>query len=126
VTNTELLRLRILLNSDSPGYPMGSQWARELLVQYKAGQWIDIFELMRRNRMEMGFHRYGPLELQGLINRAYDNVGSISDRCAAYKDDANLEHMIDIANLAMIEFVQGLARGQRVVATDDALHAKEK
>lgn len=61
------------------------------------------FEEYRRNRMLMGYFRYGPLIYQ--IGKAkYDNIGSIEKRIAQYKKDNNREHLVDIANLAMIEF----------------------
>lgn len=61
------------------------------------------FEEYRKNRMLMGYFRYGPLVCQ--IGKAkYDNIGSIEKRIAQYKKDHNREHLVDIANLAMIEF----------------------
>lgn len=61
------------------------------------------FEEYRKNRMLMGYFRYGPLVCQ--IGKArYDNIGSIEKRIAQYKEDHNREHLVDIANLAMIEF----------------------
>lgn len=61
------------------------------------------FDEYRKNRMIMGYFRYGSLRSQ--IGKAkYDNVGSILKRLSIYKSDHNREHLVDIANLAMIEF----------------------
>ena len=61
------------------------------------------FEQYRQNRMIMGYFRYGSLQSQ--IGKAqYDNVGSIEKRLLLYRADHNREHLVDIANLAMIEF----------------------
>ena len=61
------------------------------------------FEQYRKNRMIMGYFRYGSLASQ--IGKAqYDNVGSIEKRLLLYRADHNREHLVDIANLAMIEF----------------------
>lgn len=61
------------------------------------------FEQYRKNRMIMGYFRYGSLASQ--IGKAkYDNVGSIKKRLLLYRADHNREHLVDIANLAMIEF----------------------
>ena len=50
----------------------------------------------------MGYFRYGSLQSQ--IGRAkYDNVSSIEKRLSI-KSDHNREHLVDIANLAMMEF----------------------
>ena len=66
-------------------------------------QSCPIFEEYRKNRMIMGYFRYGSLQSQ--IGRSkYDNVGSIEKRLSIYKNDHNREHLVDIANLAMIEF----------------------
>lgn len=61
------------------------------------------FEQYRKNRMIMGFFRYGSLADQ-IGKSKYDNVGSIARRLALYNKDRNREHLVDIANLAMIEF----------------------
>lgn len=61
------------------------------------------FERYRKNRMIMGFFRYGSLADQ-IGKSKYDNVGSIARRLALYNKDRNREHLVDIANLAMIEF----------------------
>ena len=55
------------------------------------------FEEYRKNRMIMGYFRYGSLQSQ--IGRAkYDNVGSIEKRLSIYKSDHNREHLVDIAH----------------------------
>ncbi len=61
------------------------------------------FEEFRKNRMLMGYFRYGSLKAQ-IGKSKYDNIGSISKRLALYIKDKNREHLVDIANLAMVEF----------------------
>lgn len=61
------------------------------------------FEEYRKNRMIMGFFRYGPF-ICYIGKPKYDNIESIERRIAQYKTDHNREHLVDIANLAMIEF----------------------
>ena len=81
------------------------------------------FEQYRKNRMIMGYFRYGSLQSQ--IGRAkYDNVGSIEKRLSIYKSDHNREHLVDIANLAMIEFATHPEYPFR--PSDDGLHAAKK
>ena len=61
------------------------------------------FEEYCKNRMIMGYFRYGSLTSQ--IGKAkYDNIGAINRRLALYNKDHNREHLVDIANLAMVEF----------------------
>lgn len=79
------------------------------------------FEEYRKNRMIMGFFRYGSLESQ--ISKAkYDNIGSIKRRLSLYMEDKNREHLVDIANLAMIEFATHPE--YPFCASDDVEHAK--
>lgn len=81
------------------------------------------FEEYRKNRMIMGYFRYGSLQSQ--IGRAkYDNIGSIEKRLLLYREDKNREHLVDIANLAMIEFATHPDYPFR--ASDDGLHAAKK
>lgn len=81
------------------------------------------FERYRKNRMLMGYFRYGSLQSQ--IGKAkYDNVGSIKKRLELYLSDSNREHLVDIANLAMIEFATH--PDYPFVAADDGLHTQKK
>lgn len=86
-------------------------------------QSCPIFEEYRKNRMIMGYFRYGSLQSQ--IGRAkYDNVGSIEKRLSIYKSDHNREHLVDIANLAMIEFATH--PDYPFNPSDDGVHAAKK
>ena len=81
------------------------------------------FETYRKNRMLMGYFRYGSLQSQ--IGKAkYDNVGSIEKRLSIYKSDHNREHLVDIANLAMIEFATH--PDYPFNPSDDGVHAAKK
>lgn len=81
------------------------------------------FEEYRKNRMIMGYFRYGSLQSQ--MGRAkYDNVGSIEKRLLLYRGDKNREHLVDIANLAMIEFATH--PDYPFHPSDDGVHAARK
>ena len=81
------------------------------------------FEEYRKNRMIMGYFRYGSIQSQ--IGKAkYDNIGSIEHRLSIYKSDHNREHLVDIANLAMIEFATHPNYPFRAV--DDGIHTQPK
>lgn len=86
-------------------------------------QSCPLFEQYRKNRMIMGYFRYGSLQSQ--IGRAkYDNIGSIEKRLSIYKSDHNREHLVDIANLAMIEFAT--RPDYPFKAADDGVHVVKK
>ena len=66
-------------------------------------QWNRDFETKMRTRLAMGFFRYGALPAQIGKNK-YDNIESVKRRIAAYEADHNREHLIDVANLCLVEF----------------------
>ena len=73
--------------------------------------------------MIMGYFRYGSLQSQ--IGRAkYDNIGSIEKRLLLYRGDRNRERLVDITNLAMIEFATHPDYLFR--PSDDGVHAARK
>lgn len=72
---------------------------------FAAAQWSDEFERLMRNRLIMGALRYGPLGARG--KPQYDRVASIKKRLDKYAADGNLEMLVDAANLALLEFVEG-------------------
>lgn len=80
------------------------------------------FERLCSNRMVMGAFRYGIMQ-QGRSN-GYDNVESIIQRARLYQEDGNLEHLCDIANLAMIAFETGQHPQRHFRASDDGCHTR--
>ena len=78
------------------------------------------FEEFRMNRKIFGAMRYGRLGAKG--KPKYDRVGDMIRRLEAFKIDGNAEHLIDVANLAELEFVEG---DRIIMATDDGEHTKE-
>ena len=80
------------------------------------------FERLCRNRLILGAFRYGLLGAPG--KPEYDRTSCMIRRLEQYRGDGNAEHLCDVANLAMLEFVEGRHNGVR--ATDDAEHTKPK
>ena len=91
------------------------------LDELKKSEWVPEFIKYMLNRMVMGFFRYGYIHTQPLDR--YDFVAEIERRLNLYKKDGNLEHMVDIGNLAMIQFFKGIKfLGQRMLSVDDGTH----
>lgn len=68
-----------------------------------AGKRCATFDRLRNNRLMMGHLRY---ESCGVSRDAsYDVVGSMIKRLEEYRMSGNLEHLVDVANLAEIEFI---------------------
>jgi hypothetical protein len=112
MTNTEFLRRRILerANIKLPNLP-------SLMKTEKS----DEFERLRMNRKVLGAMRYGLLGSPGKPN--YDRVSCMIRRLNEYLRDKNAEHLVDVANLAELEFVEGKHNG--VIPSDDGIHTEE-
>lgn len=91
------------------------------LDEIYATQWSPEFEQLMRNRLAMGFFRYGALPKQIGCHK-YDNLGSIEKRLSLYRENKNRELLVDIANLALVEFVVHPEHPFKPV--DDGVHAE--
>jgi hypothetical protein len=60
------------------------------------------FESLMHNRLIMGALRYGRLKCFG--KQQYSRIESILKHLKIYQETGNQEHLVDIANLAMLEF----------------------
>jgi hypothetical protein len=115
-TNTEWLRQRITAGLDTD--PVGDK--TQSLETLLESQVSDEFRTLCDNRMVMGAFRYGLLVDQVRVN--YDNVGSMITRLKLYQETGNLEHLVDVANIAMVEFVTGNHPLAHFDAADDDVH----
>ncbi len=92
------------------------------LEHLRLSEWSPEFEKLMRNRLIMGALRYGSL---GEIGKPmYDRLTSIERRIQLYRETGNTEHLVDIANLAMVEFVEGTHPLKHWESVDDGEHAK--
>ena len=80
------------------------------------------FECLRTNRMVMGYFRYGPV-INRIGKEVFDNISSIIDRAKLYMQDHNREHLVDIANLAQVEFMTH--PNYPFNAADDGIHTNK-
>jgi hypothetical protein len=69
-------------------------------------EWVPEFECYMRNRFVMGALRYGTMAENKARRTPYDRVSSMIKRLQSYRASGNLEHLVDVANLAMLEFDQ--------------------
>jgi hypothetical protein len=79
------------------------------------------FDQLRINRKIIGAFRYGMIGAHG--KPRYDRVSDCIERLRLYQQDHNAEHLVDVANLMELEFVEGDAV---VTPTDDGTHTREK
>ncbi|MFZ4394166.1 MAG: hypothetical protein ACOYOU_00910 [Kiritimatiellia bacterium] len=74
------------------------------------------------NRKILGGMRYGMFRSQD--KPRWDMVSAMIKRLQRYQKDGNAEHLVDVANLAELEFVAGNHKG--VAAADDGEHVQQK
>lgn len=75
------------------------------LQELQKSEWSELFEQLMRNRLVMGAFRYGRLGAEG--KSQFDRVEYMERCLQKYKETGNLECLVDIANLALVEFVEG-------------------
>ena len=92
------------------------------LAALKTSEWSAEFEQAMRNRLIMGALRHGPIGAPG--KPRYDRVESMTRRLALYAADGNREHLVDVSNLALLEFVEGTHPNGHWAPTDDGEHTK--
>ena len=63
------------------------------------------FERLRMNRKICGAVRYGLLGARD--KPKWDRISDAIRRLEAYRQDSNAEHLVDVANLCELEFVEG-------------------
>jgi hypothetical protein len=88
----------------------------------KKSEWSEEFERGMRYRLIIGAFRYGRLREPN--KPQYDRVSDIKNRIVRYEKDGNLEHLIDIANICLCEFVEGDHPKRHFKSQDDAEHTK--
>jgi len=96
------------------------------LAERRKEQWSNRFEQLMRQRLLMGSYRYGPFRLQPVGRYAYDYPGDALRRIQEYIDSGNMEHLIDVANLCLLEFEHGTHPKKHFAATDDGTHNKQR
>jgi hypothetical protein len=115
-TITDLIRTRLLhlVEASTPRIPD--------LDQLMLSEVNMEFEQLRMNRMVMGAMRYGLLRAKG--KKKFNRVESMIHRLKQYEVDRNAEHLLDVANLAQLEFTEGSHNG--VIAQDGGHHTTHK
>ena len=86
-------------------------------------EWSDEFERYMRNRLLMGAFRYA--RLHDPETPQWNTIASIISRAERYLQDGNQEHLVDIANLALVEFCRPSCHpNPRFAPADDGYHAE--
>ena len=87
-------------------------------------EWSRDFEEKMRNRLVLGAFRYGCIGRAG--KKRWHRTADIQRRAALYQETGNTEHLVDIANLALLEYVEGRHPKKHFASHDDGEHTKEQ
>jgi hypothetical protein len=115
----DILRRRLL---DAAG--LTREVVRADPTELERTEWCEEFERLQRNRLIIGALRYGRLGAPG--KPQWDRVPDMIRRLEAYQADGNLEHLVDVANLAMAAFVEDRHPERHFAAADDGQHTMPK
>ena len=88
----------------------------------KKSEWNHYFEKLMRNRLILGALRYG--KLLAPDKPKYDRVNAMIKRLKTYQTTGNKEHLVDVANLSMLEFTECHHPKQHFHPIDDGEHVK--
>lgn len=91
----------------------------------RKGQWCRPFEKLMRNRLIMGALRYETFQEKENKDHGYDLIGSAISRLQKYQSTGNMEHLVDVANLCMIEFACPSHSNPTWESIDDGEHVKK-
>jgi len=94
------------------------------LSELRQTEWVPEFEQYMRNRLLMGAFRYE--RMHDPTKGDYDILKDCRRRLGLYENDGNLEHLVDVANLCMIEFLHSRHPKKHFTATDDGEHCKKR
>ena len=88
--------------------------------ELRKSEWCEEFEQLMRNRLIMGAIRYGKLNEQD--KPTYERAKTMAKKVALYVETKNKEVLVDLANYAMIEYIEPSEEGTYFAATDDMNH----
>ena len=106
------------------GLPENELRAAPPLEDLRASEWDPTFERLMRNRLVMGAIRYGRMGEGG--KPRYDRVGSMIKRILEFRKSGNKELLVDVANLCMLEFVEGDHPAAHFYAKAEGEHVETK
>ena len=92
------------------------------IADLRKSQMSKKFIELMENRMVMGTFRYGKWQDNKKNGIKYDRVGSIRKRLDKFEETGNTEYLVDIANLAMIEYEISDHPKKHFLSIDDGLH----
>lgn len=72
-------------------------------MEIMKSEYSEEFDILRKNRIEVSYHKYGPARKNFGEGRV-DAIATAELCIAAFKKDHNTEHLVDAANYLMFRF----------------------
>lgn len=86
-------------------------------------EWSLEFERLMRNRLIQGAFRYGLIGASA--KPEFDRIECLIRRAKQYRETGNIECLVDTANLALLEFVEGKHPNKHLRSVDDGTHTEK-
>lgn len=81
-------------------------------------EYSESFDQMRKNRVEVSYHKYGPAR-DNFGSGRVDAIGSLELCLEKFKKTKNTEYLLDVANYAMFRYMYPLP-GEYFKTTDSS------
>lgn len=82
-------------------------------------EYSDKFDEIRKNMMVMSYFKYGPLKDNYGTYKCMHAIENLKIRLQKYLDTGNTEYLADVANFAMLEFMNPSIKHAYYKATDN-------
>ncbi len=89
----------------------------------RKSEWSPRFEQLMRNRLIMGSFRYELFEVKRRRLK-YDCAAEAIKRVKLFQETGNIEHLVDAANMCLIEFEFSNHPNKHFAQIDDGEHAE--
>lgn len=82
-------------------------------------EYSEKFDEIRQNMMIMSYYKYGPLKDNYGNYKCMNAIENLKIRLQKYIETGNIEYLADVANFAMIEFMNPQIKGASYKPTDN-------
>lgn len=81
-------------------------------------EYSNKFDEIRKNMMVVSYYKYGPLKDNYGTYKCMNAIENLKIRLQKYLDTGNTEFLADVANFAMLEFMNPSIEGAKYTPTD--------
>lgn len=81
-------------------------------------EYSNKFDEIRKNMMVVSYYKYGPLKDNYGTYKCMNAIENLKIRLQQYLDTGNTEFLADVANFAMLEFMNPSIEGAKYIPTD--------